>query len=94
LATDINLIAYIMVEMRAANPVMENLLPNNTSGLHFALCESCFWTATILKVQEQVACPMCVNGSVSLIPLAVNEQYRIKLEPGAGLELSFSKKSR
>lgn len=81
--------------MRAANPVMENLLPNNASGLHFALCESCFWSATILRMKEQnVACPLCVNANVSLIPLAIDEQYRIKLGPRAGLELPFSKRSR
>lgn len=83
-----------MADMRATNPVMENLLPNNASGLHFALCESCFWSASILRMKEQVACPMCVNASISMIPLAIDEQYRIKIDSGAGLELSFSKKSR
>jgi hypothetical protein len=83
-----------MAKMRAANPVMENLLPNNDSGLHFALCESCFWSATILRMKEQVACPLCIDVNVSLIPLAIYEQYRIKLGPSAGLELSFSKRLR
>jgi hypothetical protein len=44
--------------------------------------------------ERNVACPLCVNASVSLIPLAVDEQYRIKLGQNAGLELSFSKRSR
>ncbi len=83
-----------MAEMRAANPVMENLLPNNASGLHFALCESCFWSATILKMKEPIACPTCPDSSVSLIPLAADEQYRIDLGSNAGLELSFSKRIR
>jgi len=43
-------------------------------------------------MKEHVSCPMCVNASVSLIPLALDEEYRIKLGPSAGLELSFSKK--
>lgn len=83
-----------MAEMRAINPVMENLLPGNASSLHFALCESCFWSATILRMKERVACPLCVDATVSLIPLAIDEQYRIKLGPGAGLELSFLKRPR
>lgn len=83
-----------MAEMRAVNPVMENLISGNAPGLHFALCESCFWSSMILRMEEQIACPMCVDATVSLIPLAIDEQYRIKLGPGAGLELSFSKRSR
>lgn len=74
--------------------VMKNLLPENSAARHFALCESCFWSATILRPKENVACPACPDSSVSLIPLAVDEQYRIKLGAGAGLELAFSKRSR
>lgn len=83
-----------MAEMLAANPVMQNLLPSSSSGRHFALCESCFWSATILTMKERVACPVCPDSNVSLIPLAVDEQYRIKLGSSAGLELSFSKRTR
>ncbi len=83
-----------MPEMRAANSVMENLLPNNASGLHIALCESYFWSATILKMTESIACPTCPDSSISLIPLATDEQYRIDLGSSAGLELSFSKRTR
>ena len=56
---------------------------------HFALCEVCFWSATIIA-KAQISCPFCPAGSVALIPLANNEQYRIKLAP-SGLELAFSK---
>ncbi|MGI0025713.1 MAG: hypothetical protein ACREA4_11300, partial [Nitrososphaera sp.] len=44
------------------SPVMENLLPSNTQGRQFALCESCFWSATILMMKEKVACPLCFKG--------------------------------
>jgi hypothetical protein len=77
-----------MAEMRAANAVMENLLPD--SSRHFALCESCFWSATVLKMKEFIACPMCPDSNVSLIPLTTNESYRLKLSPASGLEVSFS----
>jgi hypothetical protein len=78
-----------MAEMRATNPVMENLLPNSINR-HFALCESCFWSATILKMKEYIACPTCADSIVSLIPLTTNESYRLKLSQASGLEISFS----
>lgn len=81
-------------EMRGAKPVMENLMPNNSSELYFALCESCFWSATILRMDHDVVCTACTDSNVSLIPLAIEAQYRIKLGSSAGLELSFSRRSR
>lgn len=74
--------------------LMENLLPNNSAARYFALCESCFWSATILKIERDVACPVCTDSTVSLIPLAIDEEYRIKLGVSTGLELSFSRRSR
>jgi hypothetical protein len=58
----------------------------------FVLCESCFWSATLLYGRD-ISCPAC-PGSVSLIPLAKDEEYRLKLSPSAGLELSFSRPKR
>jgi hypothetical protein len=58
----------------------------------FALCESCFWTATLLA-ERDLSCPAC-PGPVSLIPLAKDEEYRLKVSPSAGLELSFSRPKR
>jgi hypothetical protein len=59
----------------------------------FAICESCFWSATIFQkivihrsnndsLQQQV-CPLCKNKSISLI-----------LEGKRGLEIEFSKRRR
>jgi len=42
-------------------------------GYSFALCESCFWCATILDFRDQRACPACA-GDISLIPLGKDEQ--------------------
>ena len=62
-----------------------------SSEFHFALCESCFWCATVINFKQQHVCPSC-SGSVSLIPLARDEQYRIEFGSSAGLEMSFSKR--
>jgi hypothetical protein len=69
----------------------------------FALCESCFWSATILynptknnhndgatdKTILQV-CPECKNNSMSLIPLEKEEVYQISIGSKRGLEIQFS----
>ena len=85
-----------MAEMRATNTLEENsFTSHDATGYQFALCESCFWSATILRLKDQgVPCPECVNASVPLIPLAIDEQYKIRFASSAGLELSFSKRSR
>jgi hypothetical protein len=70
---------------------------NYTDNCHFALCELCFWSATIFKLgnkQEQIinVCPVCFNdNSISLIPLAKDELYELFIRPKGGLEMKFSK---
>lgn len=59
----------------------------------FALCESCFWSATLLSGRD-VSCPSCPGSTMSLIPLAKDDEYRLRVSPSAGLELSFSKAGR
>jgi hypothetical protein len=73
----------------------------------FALCESCFWSATILNsAQKNIRiincaasigsttinhCPVCSNNNVSLIPLQNDEIYNMNIRSKGGLELRFSK---
>jgi hypothetical protein len=37
-----------------------------------------------------MACPTCATD-VSLIPLTLDEQYRLKVSPTSGVEVSFSR---
>jgi hypothetical protein len=67
-----------------------------TDNRHFALCESCFWSATIFKSVTQEhktnTCPVCFNNnSISLIPLTKDEVYELYVRPKGGLEMKFSK---
>ena len=68
-----------------------------TSHRHFALCESCFWSATIFKSdkkQEQIinTCPICFKeNNVSLIPLTKDEVYELYTRSKGGLDMKFSK---
>ena len=71
----------------------------------FALCESCFWSATSLynpikeKQNSEITtstdnltevCPMCNKDNVVLIPLQENEAYQMSLGDKRGLEIEFS----
>ena len=54
----------------------------------FALCQSCYWTATIFtKIYE---CPTCHCENVELIPLNLDEKYEYDREQNKGLEVTFS----
>ena len=56
----------------------------------FALCESCYWTATIFTKIESYECPVCSGENVELIPLRLDEKYEYDLGPDKGLEIRFS----
>jgi hypothetical protein len=73
----------------------------------FAICDSCFWCATIFQrldtssnnssdslEQQQKICTLCKNKSISLVPLAKDEGYTIAIEGKRGLEIEFSKYRR
>jgi hypothetical protein len=56
----------------------------------FALCESCYWTATIFMKIKSYHCPVCHSSEVALIPLSSDEKYEYSLEPRKGLQISFT----
>jgi hypothetical protein len=68
--------------------ILENKYDYNNRS--FALCESCYWTATIFTRIESYNCPVCRGENVELIPLNLDEKYEYQLEPDKGLEIKFS----
>jgi hypothetical protein len=56
----------------------------------FALCQSCYWTATIFMKIECYQCPVCQSKDIALIPLNRDEKYEYHLEPKQGLDVKFS----
>jgi hypothetical protein len=81
-----------------------NVRPLKECQHDFALCESCFWCATIfnysIKEQEYIEdnnnntfqiCPICKNKSVSLMHLAKDERYTLSVGDKRSLEMKFSK---
>jgi hypothetical protein len=89
-----------------ANPLIQSLAYNNnsnnkyyTDNYHFALCQLCFWSATIFKSDLQDhktnTCPICFNdNSISLIPLTRDEVNELSVRSKGGLEIKFSKIAR
>jgi hypothetical protein len=87
-----------MIVSNNNSQVIQSVEYNNyTSHRHFALCESCFWSATIFtsdKKQEQNinTCPICFKeNNISLIPLTKDEVYELSTRSKGGLEMKFSK---
>jgi hypothetical protein len=77
--------------------------PLHQYNRQFAICESCFWCATIFHKLDASSsndgddleqCPLCKNKSISLVPLAKDEGYTIAIEGERGLEIEFSKHRR
>ena len=68
--------------------ILENKYDYNNRS--FALCESCYWTATIFTRIESYNCPVCRGENIELIPLNLDEKYEYQLEPDKGLEIKFS----
>jgi predicted RNA-binding Zn-ribbon protein involved in translation (DUF1610 family) len=62
----------------------------NSRNRIFALCEKCYWTATISKKVESFQCPVCLGEEVALIPLCKDEKYEYSLESRQGMQIKFS----
>jgi hypothetical protein len=66
--------------------------------IHFLLCESCFWCASLLRSNDvnnndniiSKYCPSCSNNRVQSMPVSCNEVYKFDYNPKRGLTLKFS----
>ena len=61
------------------------------SRYQFAICESCYWTATIFDTcgKQNLPCPICRNDEIALIPLSMDEEYCYTVKPERGLDIEF-----
>ena len=62
----------------------------------FALCESCFWSATILRsgegnVHGTNSCPICSSYNISVLPLTSDDVNELDVRSKVGLEIKFSR---
>ena len=62
--------------------------------IDFLICNSCFWCASCITVEVELAidkCPYCKESSIEYIPIATNETYLFEYNPTSGITLEFSK---
>jgi hypothetical protein len=73
---------------------MQEETQNQWQGLLFALCESRYGTASLLRCPKSILgkCPACSEESLEFIPLADNESYRLRITEDSGVEFHFSLK--
>ncbi len=69
------------------------------SGRQFLLCETCFWSATIIKLIQKNAtiinsCPVCSNSNIAVIPLTDDDVYELYVRSKGGLEIKFSRANK
>jgi len=71
--------------------IIEKVKSENTER-HFAICDCCYWSATILASDRRVdieCCPLC-SALLSLIPLNIDETYSIDIN-SRGIEMAFAR---
>jgi hypothetical protein len=73
---------------------MQEETQNQGQGLLFALCQSCYWTASLLGYPKSLfdKCPACSEEYLEFFPLANNESYRVQITADRGVEFHFGLK--
>ena len=66
-------------------PVIPLVKESYAADRQFALCESCFWSATILGSGERnvhitCSCPSCSSDNISVLPLTSDDVYELDVE--------------
>jgi hypothetical protein len=67
-----------------------------STGVHFVLCEACFWCASCFNIDERpiTKCPYCGSITVESIPLSYNEGYKFEHNAKRGVTLEFEPRPR
>jgi hypothetical protein len=80
-------------------PVSPLVKSSYAADHQFALCESCFWSTTILRSGERnvhitSSCPICSSDNISVIPLTSYDVYELDVGSKAGLQIEFSRANK
>jgi hypothetical protein len=63
--------------------------------IHFVICNSCYWCASYFSIDyldsssQVLRCHVCNSHNTELIPISLNESFRIKYNITRGMELEF-----
>ena len=65
--------------------------------IYFVICNSCHWCATYFGIDVSLSSPIGCHGcslqNTELIPIEIDESFRIECNPVRGTEIEFYKKS-
>jgi len=61
----------------------------NLSQVRFAICNSCFWCASMLYGRSLTTCPCCAESKIESLPIAENESYLFDYDSRHGAVLEF-----
>jgi hypothetical protein len=80
-------------------PVSPLVKRSYAADRQFALCDSCFWSATILRSGERnvhitSSCPVCSSDNISVIPITSDDVYELDVGSKGGLQIEFSRASK
>ena len=63
--------------------------------IHFVICNSCYWCATYFSIDimdsssQVLRCQLCNSHNTELIPISLNESFRINQNVTRGMEMEF-----
>jgi hypothetical protein len=60
------------IDSEALKPLSGKTRNHRHFGIHFALCESCFWIASLIITSHPrnlSSCPICLSKAITLLPL-------------------------
>ncbi len=71
------------------NTAIEQLQVGRSSRVHFAICGSCFWCASVFRSDMLGTCPSCRNKALDTMPISKDEKYVFDYDEKRGVVLDF-----
>ena len=68
-----------------------NISTRISEPIHFVICNSCYWCASLYSDLKTVKCPVCNNdNNMESIPISENESFKVNHDSRTGIVLEFS----
>jgi hypothetical protein len=96
-------IAYDLLQTTklTSNTKENDKILERTNQVYFVICNSCYWCATFFGIDHLetlsassthvLDCHVCNSHNTELIPISINESFRIDYSLTRGMELEFYK---
>jgi hypothetical protein len=82
----------MLIRQAGVKPAMRlgDLAKKKRPNLHFLICGSCFWCASLIGNRSVKECPLCRGGTLESIPLASGEKYLLEYSEKRGMLMDFA----